>query len=69
MSQEEIVIKTETVKVEELQGREKQIYDYAYKKGVEDAKSQQEDDKWWPLRLVIALGAVALFIYMFIKAY
>lgn len=32
---EEIIIKTETVKVEDLQGREKQIYDYAFERGIE----------------------------------
>lgn len=34
---EEIIIKTESVKVSELEGREKQIYDYAYQKGYDSA--------------------------------
>jgi ABC-type sugar transport system permease subunit len=34
---EEIIIKTETIKISDLQGREKQIYDYAYKKVFNDA--------------------------------
>lgn len=34
---DEIVIKTETVNVSDLQGREKQIYEYAYRKGYGEA--------------------------------
>lgn len=37
MSEETIIIQTEIVKVSDLQGREKQIYDYAYAKGYNEA--------------------------------
>jgi hypothetical protein len=36
MAEETIIIKTEEVKVSELEGRDKQIYDYAYDKGCKD---------------------------------
>jgi len=34
---EEIIIKTEIVKVEDLKGREKQIWEHGYQKGFKDA--------------------------------
>lgn len=37
MSEEIITIKTEEVKVSELQGRDKAIYDYAFQKGYDKA--------------------------------
>lgn len=54
---EEIVIKTETVKVGELQEREKQIYDYAYKKGYNEAKEKR------PIILCLALSGILFFIW------
>lgn len=45
MSEDTIIITTESVKVEELQGREKQIYDYAYKKGYDAGKNRNLDRK------------------------
>lgn len=42
---EEIVIKTEVIKVKEMDGRDKQIYDYAYKKGVSDEKTRH--NSYW----------------------
>lgn len=33
-----IIIKTEEVKISELEGREKQIYDYAYMKGYSEGE-------------------------------
>lgn len=46
MSEETIVIKTEEVKVSDLQGREKQIYDYAYARGRDDTIIGKRDRIW-----------------------
>lgn len=42
---EEIIITTESVKVNELQGREKQIYEYAFKKGYDSALNKNLDNR------------------------
>ena len=48
---EEIVIKTETVRIDELNEREKQIYDYAFKKGSDQEKEFRKDR---PFRILMA---------------
>ncbi len=40
---EKIIITTEEVEVSDLKGREKQIYDYAYKKGYNEAIDRNKE--------------------------
>jgi len=63
---EEIVIKTETVKVDELQGREKQIYDYAYQKGKDDVSPKYPG--WWEITKEITMALLFLAFVFFIIA-
>lgn len=59
---EEIVITTESVKVEDLSGREKRIYDYAYKKGMDDAVTNRNREY---VRFILVIILTALFLFFF----
>lgn len=58
-----IIIATESIKVSDLKGREKQIYDYAYNAGYERANG----NKWNLIALLclIILALVVFFINIF----
>jgi cell division protein FtsL len=60
---EEIIIKTEVVKVDDLQGREKQIYDYAYNKGLNEVKETRAE------RVFRILASIAILILAIICFY
>lgn len=64
---EEIVIKTEIVKVSELQGREKQIYEYAYSKGYHEGEKEGGGHK--SRVLILAVFGAGSFIYFLIKLF
>lgn len=58
---EEIIIKTETVKISELQGREKQIYDAGVSNGTKIAESTN------PITRLLAIwGFLSLIIFLVI---
>jgi len=56
---DEIVLKTETVKIADLEGREKQIYDFAYHKGVEDY-IEFSKNRYWISLIIFLFGVGAL---------
>lgn len=64
---DKIIITTEEVRVNELEGRERTIYDYAYNKGHEDALDKNKNGIADAIvrGAVIIAGASAFAIVMF----
>lgn len=56
---EEIIIKTETVKISELQGREKQIYDAGVSNGTEISEPPSQIT-----RLLAVFGFLSLLVFL-----
>lgn len=62
----EIVIKTETIKVSELEGREKQIYEHAWSKGFDAGQLVKEDSRWKAFRIgltILVFACVTFFMF------
>lgn len=64
---EEIIIKTETVKVDELEGRDKIIYDYAYQKGYDKAVDFNKHGVVTTIARASAVIMVVCFVAIIIK--
>lgn len=67
MSEETIIIQTEVVKVSDLQGREKQIYDYAHAKGYNEALNRNKATWAIVITRCFLMALIAAFIFMCIK--
>jgi hypothetical protein len=62
--EKEIVFKTEVIQIDDLDQRERQIYDAGYQSGLDDAKEQQSEvhSNWISALVVIGVIGIVIFI-------